>query len=88
MLPVCSWTLFARQTEVIFLRRLRHPHLVGFVGYCTEEEQGVLVYEYMANGSLDKHLFDGMQYAFQLLSDRVLSGLEHGPRLLIMSVLS
>ncbi|CAI7760651.1 unnamed protein product, partial [Closterium sp. NIES-53] len=45
-------------TEVVFLRRLRHPHLVQFVGYCTEQQQALLVYELMANSSLDYHLFD------------------------------
>ncbi|CAI7834827.1 unnamed protein product, partial [Closterium sp. NIES-54] len=26
-------------TEVVFLRRLLHPHLVQFVGYCTDHQQ-------------------------------------------------
>ncbi|CAI5477932.1 unnamed protein product [Closterium sp. Yama58-4] len=46
-------------TEVVFLRRLRHPHLVQFVGYCVDQQQALLVYELMANASLDYHLFDG-----------------------------
>ncbi|CAI5513558.1 unnamed protein product [Closterium sp. Naga37s-1] len=45
-------------TEVIFLRRLQHPHLVQLVGYCAEKEKGLLVYEYMPNCSLDCHLFN------------------------------
>lgn len=45
-------------TEVIFLRRLRHPHLVPLIGYCSDGEQGLLVYEFMSEGSLDYHLFD------------------------------
>eukprot|EP00897_Mesotaenium_endlicherianum_P006253 jgi/Mesen1/5656/ME000286S04872 len=45
-------------TEVIFLRRLHHPHLVHLVGYCSEANEGCLVYEYMPNGSLDYHLFN------------------------------
>ncbi|CAI5476915.1 unnamed protein product [Closterium sp. Yama58-4] len=45
-------------TEVVFLRRLHHPNLVQFVGYCTEQQQALLVYELMANQSLDYHLFD------------------------------
>ena len=47
-------------TEVIFLRRLHHPHLVHLVGYCTEGGEGLLVYEFMHNASLDLHLFSGM----------------------------
>ncbi|GAB4853713.1 hypothetical protein Ancab_017906 [Ancistrocladus abbreviatus] len=43
--------------EVIFLGQLRHPHLVKLIGYCCEEEQRILVYEYMARGSLENQLF-------------------------------
>uniref|UniRef100_A0ACD5WQ95 Uncharacterized protein n=1 Tax=Avena sativa TaxID=4498 RepID=A0ACD5WQ95_AVESA len=44
--------------EVIFLGQLRHPNLVKLVGYCCEDEHRLLVYEYMAQGSLENHLFD------------------------------
>lgn len=43
--------------EVIFLGQLRHPHLVKLIGYCCEDEQRLLVYEFMAKGSLENHLF-------------------------------
>ncbi|KQK15277.1 serine/threonine-protein kinase RIPK [Brachypodium distachyon] len=43
--------------EVIFLGQLRHPNLVKLVGYCCEDEHRLLVYEYMAHGSLENHLF-------------------------------
>ncbi|CAO2840283.1 unnamed protein product [Amaranthus hypochondriacus] len=43
--------------EVIFLGQLRHPHLVKLIGYCCENEQRVLVYEYMSRGNLDNQLF-------------------------------
>ncbi|PWA59387.1 protein kinase superfamily protein [Artemisia annua] len=43
--------------EVIFLGQLRHPNLVKLIGYCCEEEERVLVYEFMARGSLENHLF-------------------------------
>ncbi|KAG9450877.1 hypothetical protein H6P81_010842 [Aristolochia fimbriata] len=43
--------------EVIFLGQLRHPHLVKLIGYCCEEEQRILVYEFMPTGSLENHLF-------------------------------
>jgi len=45
------------QAEVIFLGQLRHPHLVKLIGYCCENEQRVLVYEYMSRGNLDNQLF-------------------------------
>lgn len=43
--------------EIIFLGQLRHPHLVKLIGYCCEEEQRLLVYEYMTRGSLENQLF-------------------------------
>ncbi|RCV07715.1 hypothetical protein SETIT_1G267800v2 [Setaria italica] len=45
------------QTEVNFLGRLSHPNLVRLLGYCWEEKELLLVYEYMAKGSLENHLF-------------------------------
>nr|XP_043628157.1 probable serine/threonine-protein kinase PBL15 [Erigeron canadensis] len=43
--------------EVIFLGQLRHPNLVKLIGYCCEEEERLLVYEFMPRGSLENHLF-------------------------------
>ncbi|KAL8208349.1 hypothetical protein R6Q57_007761, partial [Mikania cordata] len=43
--------------EVIFLGQLKHPNLVKLIGYCCEEEDRLLVYEFMARGSLENHLF-------------------------------
>ncbi|EOA35272.1 hypothetical protein CARUB_v10020438mg [Capsella rubella] len=44
--------------EVMVLSLAQHPNLVNLIGYCVEDEQRVLVYEYMPNGSLEDHLFD------------------------------
>ncbi|KAL7174968.1 hypothetical protein ACSBR2_028718 [Camellia fascicularis] len=40
------------------LSLLHHRNLVTLIGYCTDGEQRLLVYEYMAMGSLEDHLFD------------------------------
>ncbi|XWS27871.1 hypothetical protein CRYUN_Cryun25bG0017000 [Craigia yunnanensis] len=40
------------------LSLLNHSNHVNLVGYCAEKNQRILVYEYMANGSLDDHLLD------------------------------
>lgn len=45
------------QAEVKYLGQLRHTNLVKLIGYCCEDEHRLLVYEYMASGSLEKHLF-------------------------------
>ena len=38
---------------------LSHSNLVNMIGYCLEGNQSLLVYEYMALGSLESHLYDG-----------------------------
>jgi serine/threonine protein kinase len=45
------------QAEVIFLGQFRHQHLVKLLGYCCEDEERLLVYEFMPRGSLENHLF-------------------------------
>ncbi|GLU19671.1 hypothetical protein SLE2022_359070 [Rubroshorea leprosula] len=45
------------QSEVNFLGSLSHPNLVKLLGYCWEEKELLLVYEFMARGSLENHLF-------------------------------
>ncbi|KAK7283458.1 hypothetical protein RIF29_12988 [Crotalaria pallida] len=45
-------------TEVLMLSLLHHSNLVKLLGYCTDGDQRLLVYEYMPMGSLEYHLFD------------------------------
>ncbi|MFS8006271.1 putative transferase, protein kinase RLK-Pelle-RLCK-VIIa-2 family [Helianthus anomalus] len=45
------------QAEVKFLGKFSHPNLVKLVGYCWEDREFLLVYEYMQKGSLENHLF-------------------------------
>jgi serine/threonine protein kinase len=45
------------QSEVNFLGRLSHPNLVRLLGYCVEDRELLLVYEFMPKGSLENHLF-------------------------------
>ncbi|XP_060178812.1 putative serine/threonine-protein kinase-like protein CCR3 [Lycium barbarum] len=48
----------AFDSELAFLSRLHHKHLVRLVGYCEERDERLLVYEYMKNGALFDHLHD------------------------------
>ncbi|KAI5664067.1 hypothetical protein M9H77_23390 [Catharanthus roseus] len=43
-------------TELDLLSRLNHAHLLNLLGYCDEGGERLLVYEFMANGSLHQHL--------------------------------
>ncbi|PUZ36309.1 hypothetical protein GQ55_9G028000 [Panicum hallii var. hallii] len=45
-------------SEIASMSRLRHRNLVQLFGYCRRRGELILVYDYMVNGSLDKHLFD------------------------------
>ncbi|XP_059642113.1 protein STRUBBELIG-RECEPTOR FAMILY 5 isoform X2 [Cornus florida] len=44
-------------TEIIAnISKLRHPNIAELVGYCSEQGQNMLVYEYFRNGSLHEFL--------------------------------
>ncbi|XP_020267489.1 probable serine/threonine-protein kinase PBL17 isoform X2 [Asparagus officinalis] len=43
--------------EVNYLGQFSHSNLVKLIGYCHEDKHRLLVYEYMASGSLETHLF-------------------------------
>ncbi|GJX56744.1 leucine-rich repeat transmembrane protein kinase protein [Tanacetum coccineum] len=46
------------QAEVKLLMDVRHKNITPLIGYCNDSNHKAIIYEYMANGDLRKHLFD------------------------------
>ena len=43
--------------EIAVLTKVRHRHLVALLGYCLNDNERLLVFEYMPQGTLTQHLF-------------------------------
>ncbi|XP_050913546.1 probable receptor-like protein kinase At5g24010 isoform X2 [Lathyrus oleraceus] len=55
------------QSEITILSNIRHRHLVSLVGFCEENSEMILVYEYVERGPLKDHLY-GSEGLLQPLS--------------------
>ena len=60
LFSVKIYSRFSFQAEVNFLGDLNHSNLVRLIGCCIEDDQRLLVYEFMPRGSLENHLFRSM----------------------------
>eukprot|EP01018_Ginkgo_biloba_P018969 Gb_14603 [translate_table: standard] len=70
-------------SEVHFLSCAHHRNIVMLLGYCTEKEQSILVYEYICNKSLDWHLSDKNKNTLQWFERQAIAiGVAKGLRFL------
>ncbi|WCJ34193.1 transmembrane kinase 1 [Euphorbia peplus] len=56
------------QAEIAVLSKVRHRHLVSLTGYSIEGNERILVYEYMPQGALSRHLFHWKKFNLEALS--------------------
>ncbi|XP_052729513.1 cysteine-rich receptor-like protein kinase 10 [Vigna angularis] len=67
------------KNEVMLIAKFQHRNLVTFKGFCLDEEEKILIYEYVPNKSLDYFLFDTKQ-VFLTWSERykIIEGIARG----------
>ncbi|CAN4089632.1 unnamed protein product [Withania somnifera] len=56
------------RSEIAVLSKVRHRHLVSLLGYSVEGSERILVYEYMPQGALSRHLFHWKNFKLEPLS--------------------
>ncbi|XP_027338332.1 cysteine-rich receptor-like protein kinase 7 [Abrus precatorius] len=68
------------KNEILLIAKLQHRNLVAFIGFCLEEQEKILIYEYVTNKSLDYILFDTQQQNLLSWNERykIIGGIARG----------
>ncbi|XP_065621181.1 G-type lectin S-receptor-like serine/threonine-protein kinase At1g11410 [Quercus suber] len=68
------------KNEVLLIAKLQHRNLVKIFGYCIQEEEKMLIYEYMPNKSLDSFIFEPTRSSLLNWRKRfeIIIGIAHG----------
>ena len=53
--------------EVMSISQTSHVNIVSLLGFCLEGSKWALIYEYMPNGSLDKHIYSELAIGWEML---------------------
>ena len=53
--------------EVMGISQTSHVNIVSLLGFCLEGSKRALIYEYMPNGSLDKHIYSELAIGWEML---------------------
>ncbi|XP_028799335.1 receptor-like protein kinase ANXUR1 isoform X1 [Neltuma alba] len=53
-----SYGLLLYKNDIIFRCQLHHPNLVSLVGFCDDQNEMIVVYDYAPNGSLYQQLYE------------------------------
>ncbi|KAM0037899.1 putative protein kinase RLK-Pelle-LRR-IX family [Helianthus debilis subsp. tardiflorus] len=65
---ICNKALDKFESEISISTKIRHRHLVLLLGYSTQGLKRILVYEYMPQRELSRHLFQWKNLKLELLS--------------------